>query len=80
MRYQPHLYTAIEAWGSRLGSYRFYIHCQQVEAAKDDAPLTSIYKGQDGRWVTIADIEAADTRADISEASARCMAQKFPAY
>lgn len=73
MKYVPMMYTAIECWGQRLGSFNYYIHDQQHAAAEEDAPLTAIYKHQDGHWVTIADIRGEDTRADMIQASAARM-------
>lgn len=73
MKYVPIMYTAIECWGKRLGSFGFYIHGQQRTAAEEDAPLTAIYKRYDGHWVTIADIKSEETRSEMIEASAARM-------
>lgn len=73
--YQPQSYKAIEVWGHRLGSYMFYIHDQQRRAAEENAPLTAIYKHQDGSWVTIADITNLDTREEVMEDTMKLFAK-----
>lgn len=62
MRYKPHEYTCISRWGQRLGSFPYYIRAQQELAAKDRAPITAIYKMQNGEWAVAEDITSAHIR------------------
>jgi hypothetical protein len=50
-------YPFIQAWGARMGSFKYYIDGQVEEAKKDKAPATAIYKSHDtGKWRTIDDV------------------------
>jgi len=55
MKYQPHEYTCIQAWGDRMRSFEYYIVEQQKKAAAERAPITAIYE-RDGVWAVAEDI------------------------
>lgn len=65
MRYQPHEYTCIAAWGRQSGSFDYYIKAQQEKAAKEEAPITAIYRQSDGQWSVAGDIMNPQTRKFI---------------
>jgi len=55
MKYKPHEYVCIAAWGRRMGSFNYYITAEQKKAAADEAPITAIYE-RDGVWSVAEDI------------------------
>lgn len=62
----PNEYKHIKAWGVYMGSYRYYITCEQEEAAEDNAPVNAIYK-HNGRWKTVDDITDEVLRNTITD-------------
>ena len=61
-------YQAIRRWGSILGSQNYYIENQQAMALKDGAPITVIYKKDEG-WVLAESIVNGDLREIILNGS-----------
>jgi len=57
MRFQPHEYVCIAAWGRRMGSFNYYITDQQRMASGEEAPITAIYRNSDGTWSKAEDIK-----------------------
>lgn len=53
-------YKHIRSWGIYMRSFEYYIKGQQEQAAKDGAPVDSVYFNTHlkGKWVTIADFGA----------------------
>lgn len=64
MKYKPHEYVCIAAWGRRMGSFDYYIKDQQRKAAQMGAPLTAIYE-RDGHWQRAEEIVNPHTRKMI---------------
>lgn len=65
MRYQPHEYVCIAAWGRRMGSFSYYITEQQKLAAAEHAPITAIYRQPDTIWAVAEDIKDPAHRRNI---------------
>jgi hypothetical protein len=57
---KPSDYVAIARWGKRLGSYDYYIHNEQAQAFRDNAPINAIYKRDD--WHTAETITNKELR------------------
>jgi hypothetical protein len=55
-------YKCIAIWGRITGSYGYYIKEQQALAAKDNAPLTAIYKRENGEWATAEQVKNEQSR------------------
>ncbi len=65
---RPQDYVHIQAWGSMLSSFPYYVRQQQEKACKDHAPPDATYfSTTDGRWHTVADIIDPITRERIDE-------------
>ncbi len=65
MRYKPHEYVCIVAWGRRMGSFNYYITAEQKRAAEEGAPITAIYRNNDGTWSTAEEIKDPIHRKNI---------------
>lgn len=50
-------YKYIAAWGSFMGSFSYYIKMQQELALQESAPVSAIYKKQEGGWFTFEEIQ-----------------------
>jgi len=57
-------YPFIEMWGSKLGSYHYYIQSQIAKATEEDAPLHAIYRSAGG-WKTMEDVKDNDMKAEM---------------
>jgi len=58
---KPSDYVAIARWGKTLRSFDYYIHNEQAQAFKDNAPINAIYKRENWRTAeTIADDKLRD--------------------
>lgn len=55
--HKPEDYKLIEFWDRRLGSPYTWTQLQQSRAAKENAPITAIYRDSDGRWRTIEEVD-----------------------
>jgi hypothetical protein len=56
-------YPFIQAWGARLGSFKYYIDGEIEKATEDGAPQNAIYRDHDtNKWCTIDDVSNIDTR------------------
>lgn len=66
----PSDYTAVALWGEVMGSYPYYIEAEQRRASNDGAPLSAIYKRDDGRWATVHDIQNEPLKAQLLAALA----------
>ena len=64
-QHKPDDYLAIQAWGRQLGSFAYYRRQQQELAAQEGAPTNAIYKGAEGVWHTVEDIQNPDTKRII---------------
>jgi hypothetical protein len=60
-------YLAIRLWGENMGSYGYYISTQIEQAREDDAPDDAIYKGRDGVWKRLSEIENTDLRDTLMD-------------
>ncbi len=65
---KPSDYRAIQFWGARLGSLRYYIKREQERAAIDNAPLNAIYYREDAGWRTLDDVTNENVIADAKRA------------
>ena len=57
-------YRHIAAWGKMMGSFAYFVRCEQAKAARDNAPIDAVYK-REGVWITIRDC-AESTQRDIA--------------
>jgi len=46
-------YPYVIAWGKMMRSEGYYIENQLRKAREDGAPVTAVYRGDDGAWVTL---------------------------
>lgn len=60
----PQDYKYIAVWGKMMQSYSPYIKQQQIQAANEGAPLSSIYKDDKRGWQTYDDC-VPETKANI---------------
>lgn len=58
-------YPYIRAWCRMMGSTANYTAEQVLAAGRDKAPVTAIYKRNDGKWSTFEDITDGDTKRVI---------------
>lgn len=65
----PQDYVYIRAWGEHLGSFHHYIEVQQELAAKERAPLRSIYRSHEGRhgWHVVDDVKSVVLRDQLEK-------------
>lgn len=63
MTYTPSDYKLIVMWNPT--SYAYYIKAQQTLAAQDQAPLDSLYKNNEGKWVRLGDIANVELRNEL---------------
>lgn len=61
----PSDYTAVALWGEVMGSYPYYIEAEQIRASNDGAPLSAIYKRDNGRWATVHEIQNESLKAQL---------------
>src|ERR1700748_718748 len=50
-------YPFVRAWSKMMGSYAPYIQRQVEEAREENALPDAVFKGNDGRWHTLNDIQ-----------------------
>jgi len=65
---KPTEYKAIALWGKYTGSYQYYIENQQNQAALDNAPISAIYRNQDGTWSTVDEVKNVELKAWLQNA------------
>lgn len=59
MKRSPSDYKAMAQWQHDIGSNQYYIDWLQSRAAREGAPLDSIYiNNQENTWVTVRDLNA----------------------
>jgi hypothetical protein len=74
MTYQPNQYKAIALW--HRTSYQYYIADVQNQAAKENAPLTAVFKNSStGEWECVEDINNSAERKRITQRLAELAAK-----